>query len=86
MTNAFQYVIKNQGIDSDEAYPYVAEVSFWDNACLKFHLSFNLDYNSSAKRFLFSVVNANTTHSTGLLTARATASYQRGMSLHWGQL
>uniref|UniRef100_A0A8D3A1F6 Cathepsin S-like n=1 Tax=Scophthalmus maximus TaxID=52904 RepID=A0A8D3A1F6_SCOMX len=25
MTNAFQYVIKNQGIDSDEAYPYIGK-------------------------------------------------------------
>lgn len=27
MSNAFEYVINNQGIDSDAAYPYVARVS-----------------------------------------------------------
>lgn len=27
MTNAFKYVIKNKGIDSDAAYPYVGKVS-----------------------------------------------------------
>lgn len=28
MTNAFRYVMKNHGIDSDAAYPYVGKVSF----------------------------------------------------------
>lgn len=35
MANAFLYVMKNHGIDSEDAYPYVGTVSLWyDCACL----------------------------------------------------
>lgn len=30
MTNAFEYVRQNRGIDSEDAYPYIGQVRVWE--------------------------------------------------------
>lgn len=78
MTNAFQYVINNQGISSDAAYPYIGRVS--DNFFMALWLKLP---RKSIKTLLnsFSEVSASTTQSIGQLTAQGIASCQKVMSL-----
>lgn len=52
MTSAFEYVIKNHGIDSNAAYPYTGKVSHMVNACLNFEMFFK--WVHAVTQFFFS--------------------------------